>query len=90
VFLHHQLGTQVISGQHCFNDFSMLSVGMRDVRRQYRNADQQIGDQGAGLADRLHQACGFGEVGVRERIGELRGVWQDVVLLERRSTLVGT
>jgi L-amino acid N-acyltransferase YncA len=39
---------------------------------------------------RLHKACGFREVGVRERLGELRGVWRDVVLLERRSTLVGT
>jgi L-amino acid N-acyltransferase YncA len=39
---------------------------------------------------RLHRACGFREVGVRERLGELRGVWRDVILLERRSTLVGT
>ncbi len=39
---------------------------------------------------RLHEACAFREVGVRERIGELGGVWRDVVLLERRSTLVGT
>ena len=39
---------------------------------------------------RLHKGCGFREVGVRERLGELRGVWRDVVLLERRSTLVGT
>lgn len=38
---------------------------------------------------RLHEACGFREVGVRERLGELAGVWRDVVLLERRSTLVG-
>ena len=38
---------------------------------------------------RLHQACGFREVGVRERLGESDGVWRDVVLLERRSTLVG-
>jgi len=38
---------------------------------------------------RLHKACGFREVGVRERLGELNGVWRDVVLLERRSTLVG-
>jgi phosphinothricin acetyltransferase len=28
---------------------------------------------------------GFREVGVRERIGQLDGVWRDVVLLERRS-----
>jgi len=39
---------------------------------------------------RLHRACGFREVGVREGIGESGGVWRNVVLLERRSTLVGT
>ena len=37
---------------------------------------------------RLHKACGFREVGVRERIGESGGVWRDVVWLERRSALV--
>jgi L-amino acid N-acyltransferase YncA len=39
---------------------------------------------------RVHLACGFREVGVRERLGQLAGVWRDVLLLERRSTLVGT
>ena len=39
---------------------------------------------------RLHRACGFREVGVRERLGELGGAWRDVVLLERRSAVVGT
>jgi L-amino acid N-acyltransferase YncA len=39
---------------------------------------------------RLHKACGFREVGVRERIGEADGVWRDVILLERRSMLVGS
>jgi L-amino acid N-acyltransferase YncA len=34
---------------------------------------------------RLHLGCGFRLVGVRERIGELHGVWRDVLLLERRS-----
>jgi len=38
---------------------------------------------------RLHEACGFREVGIRERIGEAGGVWRDVIWLERRSTLVG-
>jgi len=38
---------------------------------------------------RLHKACGFREVGVRERLGELHGTWRDVVLLERRSPVVG-
>jgi L-amino acid N-acyltransferase YncA len=39
-------------------------------------------DNGASLA--LHRALGFREVGVRERIGQLDGVWRDVVLLELR------
>jgi L-amino acid N-acyltransferase YncA len=34
---------------------------------------------------RLHVACGFRVVGVRERIGQLDGAWRDVVFLERRS-----
>jgi phosphinothricin acetyltransferase len=38
---------------------------------------------------RLHRACGFRELGVREGLGESAGVWRDVVLFERRSTLVG-
>jgi L-amino acid N-acyltransferase YncA len=32
----------------------------------------------------LHRAVGFREVGVRERIGQLDGVWRNVVLLELR------
>jgi L-amino acid N-acyltransferase YncA len=36
----------------------------------------------------LHLRCGFRTVGIHERIGEMNGVWRDVVLLERRSTLV--
>jgi phosphinothricin acetyltransferase len=38
---------------------------------------------------RLHLGCGFRLVGVRERVGELRGVWRDVLFLERRSEVVG-
>ena len=37
----------------------------------------------------LHAACGFRVVGRRERIGQLHGVWRDVVLMERRSAVVG-
>ena len=36
----------------------------------------------------LHRRCGFRVVGTRERIGELDGVWRDVVLLERRSPVL--
>jgi L-amino acid N-acyltransferase YncA len=37
---------------------------------------------------RMHQACGFRLVGVRERLGRLHGRWRDVLLLERRSPLI--
>ena len=37
----------------------------------------------------LHRACGFREVGRRERIGRHGDRWRDVVLLERRSPTVG-
>ncbi|MHC4137659.1 MAG: GNAT family N-acetyltransferase [Planctomycetota bacterium] len=36
----------------------------------------------------LHRKHGFREVGTRERLGKLAGVWRDVVLLERRSPTV--
>jgi len=38
----------------------------------------------------LHQQCGFRTVGIRERMGQMSGRWRDVVLLERRSRVVGT
>ncbi len=37
----------------------------------------------------LHERAGFRVVGVRERLGRHRGRWRDVVLLERRSPVVG-
>lgn len=36
---------------------------------------------------KLHQRFGFREVGRRERIGQLAGVWRDTILLERRSQM---
>jgi phosphinothricin acetyltransferase len=39
----------------------------------------------AGLA--LHQKMGFDVIGIRERIGRHHGVWREVVLLERRSSV---
>ena len=38
----------------------------------------------------LHRRAGFRVVGVRERIGCLRGTWRDTVLLERRSASCGS
>ena len=37
----------------------------------------------------LHQHCGFRMVGYRERLGQMHGLWRDVVLLERRSEIAG-
>ncbi len=37
----------------------------------------------------LHQKCGFRVVGVRHKLGQMHGLWRDVVLLERRSQNVG-
>ena len=39
----------------------------------------------------LHERAGFRRIGVQERVGrDPTGRWRDVVLLERRSALVGT
>ena len=37
----------------------------------------------------IHHACGFRTIGIRERIGQMKGVWRDTVLLERRSNNIG-
>ncbi|WP_323789805.1 GNAT family N-acetyltransferase [Psychroserpens sp.] len=39
---------------------------------------------------KIHKQLGFREVGYRERIGKMYGVWRDTVLLEKRSEIVGT
>ncbi len=36
----------------------------------------------------LHEKFGFRIVGTREKLGKLKGVWRDVVLLERRSKTI--
>jgi L-amino acid N-acyltransferase YncA len=36
----------------------------------------------------LHEKAGFRVVGTRERVGRHHGRWRDVVLIERRSTLI--
>lgn len=38
----------------------------------------------------LHRTVGFRVVGRRERLGVMHGRWRDVLLLERRSAVVGT
>jgi phosphinothricin acetyltransferase len=38
---------------------------------------------------KIHEAVGFRKIGLREKIGKMKGTWRDTVLLERRSTVVG-
>jgi L-amino acid N-acyltransferase YncA len=38
------------------------------------------------VSNALHVACGFRQVGYRERIGRLHGVWRNTILLERRAS----
>jgi phosphinothricin acetyltransferase len=38
----------------------------------------------------LHEKCGFREIGFREKIAQMPdGAWHDVVLVERRSSVIG-
>lgn len=38
----------------------------------------------------LHKKCGFRQIGVRKKLGKMsNGVWHDVILMERRSNIVG-
>ncbi|WP_294205396.1 GNAT family N-acetyltransferase [uncultured Chryseobacterium sp.] len=39
---------------------------------------------------RLHEKCGFRQVGYRERIAKKNGIWKDTVLMERRSKITET
>jgi len=38
---------------------------------------------------KLHEQCGFREIGYREKIGKKDGVWKDNIIMERRSKTVG-
>ncbi len=38
---------------------------------------------------KIHESLGFREVGYREKIARLDGIWRNTLLLERRSRIVG-
>jgi len=42
-----------------------------------------------GASIELHRKCGFRVVGLHEKLGQMEGIWRDVVLMERRSKIVG-
>jgi phosphinothricin acetyltransferase len=51
--------------------------------------DATIGDFSENIASlRVHEKLGFRTVGHREKIGQMNGVWRDIILMERRSKTV--
>lgn len=38
---------------------------------------------------KLHEKCGFRQIGYREKIGQKDGVWKDNIIMERRSKIIG-
>jgi len=38
---------------------------------------------------KLHKKCGFKKVGIREAYGRRNGKWQNILLMEKRSEVVG-
>jgi len=38
---------------------------------------------------KIHEDCGFRIIGRREKLGKMKGVWRDVLLMERRSAVAG-
>jgi len=73
------------------DEFRGRGVGTALIAQQVRAADDAgvwtlqtsiFPENPASL--RLHTRAGFRTVGVRERIGQLHGVWRDTVLMERR------
>jgi phosphinothricin acetyltransferase len=37
---------------------------------------------------RIHEKCGFRQIGYREKIGQLNGIWRNTIQLERRSKVI--
>ena len=37
----------------------------------------------------IHSKNGFKVLGIREKLGQMNGIWRDIVFMERRSKLVG-
>jgi L-amino acid N-acyltransferase YncA len=73
-----------------------MGVGSKLVKTLIENSEQKgFWTLQAGIFPenipslKLHHTLGFREVGLRERIGKMNGVWRDVLLLERRSKIIG-
>ncbi len=76
--------------------FSGQGIGTRLLNRLIEESEEAgIWTLQAGLFPEnkasltIHKKVGFREIGFRERIGKMNGVWRDTVLLERRSSKTG-
>jgi phosphinothricin acetyltransferase len=78
------------------DDFRGRGVGRQLLEAVIRESERQgiWTLQGATFPEneasrRLQRACGFREMGRRERVAQLDGIWRDTILTERRSSVVG-
>jgi len=76
--------------------FRGLKIGSRLLDKLISESEaQQIWTLQAGIFPenktslKIHLQLGFRTIGFREKIGKMNAVWRDVLLLERRSQLVG-
>jgi phosphinothricin acetyltransferase len=73
-----------------------MGIGMKLLEEVIRESEHQnLWTLQAGIFPenkaslKLHEQCGFRQIGYREKIGKMKNVWRDTVLLERRSKSIG-
>jgi len=72
-------------GHHGQGIGTLVLLALIEASRAAGNWTMQTGifpENAASIA--LHESCGFRVVGYRERLGQLHGVWRDVLLMEHR------
>lgn len=74
------------------NRYQGLKIGTRLLERLIDESEkEEFWTLQAGIfpenkaSIKLHQNHGFRIIGYREKIGQMKGVWRDTILLERRS-----
>ncbi|MFT5916662.1 MAG: L-amino acid N-acyltransferase YncA [Bacteroidia bacterium] len=78
------------------NDFSGQQIGTKLLEKLIEESEKNgIWTLQAGIFPenkgslKIHTKLGFREIGYREKIGKMDGVWRDTILLERRSNKIG-
>lgn len=78
------------------NDFSGQQIGTKLLEKLILESEKNgIWTLQSGIFPenigslKIHKKLGFREVGYRERIGKMEGVWRNTILLERRSNKIG-